>query len=152
MSKTVKLALDNNIPFIKHYQQLQSKFQNHSSCLNHYIQESNNKIQNSFSNISDINSPLGTYKVINPELSTPSFDLNESERILITRYRSGSHYLNIEKGRWRRIIREHCFCDKCDLQEIQNIFHVLYRCPVTATVHAVQTYFYRIFSTLTIVL
>ena len=58
----------------------------------------------------DPDSKLGTYYRINPNLNSyilrPQLIL-EAERILITRFRTGSHSLAIELGRYTNTPREH---------------------------------------------
>ena len=81
----------------------------------------------------DPDSKLGTYLLVNPELEAPVFDNKfEFQRTLITRYRTGSHNLRIEKD--RRIpnsSREDrlCLCNT----GIQTIKHVLVECPMLQT-------------------
>ena len=49
----------------------------------------------------DPDSKLGTYKNINPDLHPPISKITfETERILLTRYRTGNHKLFIERGRF----------------------------------------------------
>ena len=66
----------------------------------------------------NIDLKLGTYLQINPKLEAPLYSdaMFELERILISRYRTGSHNLRIETGRQRCPItrREErlCSCDK----------------------------------------
>ena len=87
-------------------------------------------------NITDLDSPLGVYKLINPNLITPSVSgILERDRILFTRYRCGNHYLLVEKGRWSRINRSERICDKCSQNEVQTLSHVLYRCSFTRNIH-----------------
>ena len=62
----------------------------------------------------DIDSKLGTYLQVNPDLENPSHDDNtfEIERVHITRFRTGSHNLRIESGRFAipKIPRESKLC------------------------------------------
>ena len=90
------------------------------------------RVEKSFSD--DRESKLGVYKQINPDLqrysteeSTPEF-----ERIHITRFRTGSHKLQIEKGRHSRIPRENrlCICNT----DIQTLNHVIFTCPLTSRI------------------
>ena len=78
----------------------------------------------------DTESKLGVYKSINPNLKCYiSNTLPEFERVQITRYRTGSHNLLIEKGRYLKIPRENrvCVCDT----GIQSLNHVIFSCPLT---------------------
>ena len=66
-----------------------------------------------------------TYKLLNPELVPSPVYQDETNyipdyvRVEYTRFRTGSHLLNIEKGRWSRIPAEEQCCT-CDNQSIQN--------------------------------
>ena len=77
-----------------------------------------------------MNSKLGIYYQINPSLTNNHFTENimEYERLLISRYRTGSHYLNIEKLRWVKppIARENrlCICNN----GVQDINHIIFHC------------------------
>ena len=79
----------------------------------------------------DGDSRLGTYYRVNPTLekfvSPPH--LMEHERILITRFRTGSHSLAIEIGRYSNTPRMNRTC-ACH-QSVQSIWHVLTECPLT---------------------
>ena len=76
----------------------------------------------------DPDSRLGVYMLVNPTLSSPtqSHGVLEFERVLLTRYRSGSHNLKIETGRWSRTPRENRLCVTC--RELGDEEHVLYNC------------------------
>ena len=78
----------------------------------------------------DPDSKLGTYLLVNPELKTPEYDLKfEFQRVVVTRYRTGSHNLRIEKD--RRIPnskREDRVCG-CNMS-IQTVKHVFLDCPL----------------------
>ena len=68
---------------------------------------------------------------VNPELKNIDYQpLFETDRVIISRYRSGSHNLNIEKGRMcnPKIPREErlCLCNN----EIQTLEHCLPRCAI----------------------
>ena len=79
----------------------------------------------------DSNSILGTYCKINPSLKSPEMYHNlscvESEKLIITKYRTGSHELRIQSGRLRNETRDERLC-KCGT-EIQTIEHMLFTCP-----------------------
>ena len=90
----------------------------------------------------DIDSKLGTYLQVNPDLKTPLYEPNifEIERINITRYRTGSNNLLIEIGRFAtpRIPREQRIC-LCGM-EIQTLRHVLMFCPMVQRNAEVPTF------------
>ena len=78
----------------------------------------------------DPDSRLGVYFGLNPELKSPLFSpMLEGERIMITRYRCGSHNLKIETGRMccPKIPREERLC-KCNTA-VQSLSHCLSQCP-----------------------
>ena len=74
-----------------------------------------------------------TYKEINPKLTASGAlqkeDIDEQDRIALTRMRLGSHQLKIETGRWQRIPPERRMC-QCN-QATQTEKHVLLDCPLT---------------------
>ena len=78
----------------------------------------------------DEDSKLGTYLMTNPRLAKPIYERKlEFQRVCITRYRTGSHNLRIEKD--RRLpssAREDRICN-CN-SGIQTIKHVLLHCPL----------------------
>ena len=78
----------------------------------------------------DVNSKLGTYQLVNPNLEKPTYiDKLEFQRVSITRYRTGAHNLMIEKGRRQpRIPREERLC-VCNTG-VQTILHVTMECPL----------------------
>ena len=79
--------------------------------------------------IKDKESKLAVYKTLNPELTSPNTDkIPEFERITITRYRCGSHYLAIEKGRFQNKKREFRLC-LCGV--VQTMEHIVFDCPLT---------------------
>ena len=91
----------------------------------------------------DEKSRLGVYSQVNPQLEPPShnYDYNpEFERVLITRYRSGSHNLRIESGRMCNPIipRDERLCS-CNTG-IQSLHHCLFDCPLLAEVRADYNY------------
>ena len=86
----------------------------------------------------DADSILGTYLRLNPMLRSPKlyqeYQCNEYDRKLITRFRTGSNDLQIQKGRLSGINRDGRLCI-CELQ-IQSLHHVLFNCPLTVNIRA----------------
>ena len=79
----------------------------------------------------DRDSKLGTYLIVNTDLSTPLYkNVFELEGVCLTRLRTGSHNLLIETGRCAnpKIPREQRLCN-CGTN-IQTISHVLLECPL----------------------
>ena len=83
----------------------------------------------------DHDSRLGTYHRINPNLTSnvpvPQTTL-EFERELVTRFRTGSHALAVETGRYSNIPRENRLCT-CGTG-IQTVWHIFVECPCTRSV------------------
>ena len=91
----------------------------------------------------DENSRFGVYLKVNPQLEYPAHNYKcnpEFERVLITRYWSGSHNLKIESGRLCNptIPRDERLCT-CNTG-IQTLHHCLFDCPLLAEVHAEYDY------------
>ena len=90
----------------------------------------------------DMESRLGVYLQLNPALTSPTqrSDLLEFERVLLTRYRCGSHNLMIEVGRLcnPKILREERLC-KCN-NGIQSLRHCLFECELLREVHEQYNY------------
>ena len=79
----------------------------------------------------DRDSKLATYHRVNPLLQKfvlPVTNLTENERILLTRFRTGSHSLAIETGRFSNTPRENrlCLCGS-----VQTVLHIFTDCPLT---------------------
>ena len=80
----------------------------------------------------DPDSKLGTYYRVNPTLASnvqiPQTNI-KFERELITRFRTGSHSLAVETGRYLNIIRENRLCS-CG-NGVQTVWHVMAECCET---------------------
>ena len=147
LSRIINLAIEKKIPYVYHYKKLADTYGNGKSCKDElkekFLTTWKSRVEKSFSD--DRESKLGVYKQINPDLqrysteeSTPEF-----ERIHITRFRTGSHKLQIEKGRHSRIPRENrlCICNT----DIQTLNHVIFTCPLTSRIPNI-TNLYEFFS------
>ena len=123
-----------HLNFISYYDNLVRDFESTKNCQKQlemlFDHESQEKIRREAG--IDNDSRLGVYNLINPQLVSPKkrLDVLESERIIITRYRIGSHNLSIEKGRLNNppIPREERLC-ACQ-QDIQSLRHILFNCPL----------------------
>ena len=135
-------AIAENTPFLRHYIKLERKFVTPERCFDQHIEEHRQqielKIQQKFD--SDIDSILGTYKRVNPELQEPQFNrdvcCHEIDRKIISRYRTGCHKLKIQSGRMAGDGRDTRLCS-CGTN-IQTLAHVLFICPLTANIREVQ--------------
>ena len=83
----------------------------------------------------EVDSKLGTYYRVNSHLQkfTPNTaNLTENERILITRYRTGSQSLAIEIGRFSNTPRANRLCVCGD--GVQTVWHIFPECQLTRTI------------------
>ena len=130
--KLITKAKEIRLPYIMHYENLLSNYGTPEICERTLKQEfdrdTHDKIHQA--NTNDPESKLGVYLQVNPELQRPTYDnyLFELERINITRFRTGSHNLLIETGRFNnpKIPRELRICMCGD--GIQTLRHVLMDC------------------------
>ena len=58
--------------------------------------------------------------------------IDEQKRMVFTKFRTSSHSLKIETGRWARISAEDRLCD-CG-QGVQDEYHVVFMCEKTASI------------------
>ena len=129
ISKLVIAAADSQ--YIKYYDQLLLKYptveQCEASLTNQYRTTYEEKIRTAAELDSD--SRLGTYLSVNPTLTKPLYEHKlEFQRVLISRYRTGSHNLKIETGRVPYTPREERWC-RCNTG-LQTVRHVLLHCPL----------------------
>ena len=145
ISKFILLAVNLNIPYIKHYKNLETLYQNPKNCQDtlraDFTAETKVKFERE-GNI-DPDSRLGAYLQCNPLLTCPtSLPVFEPDRITVTRYRTGSHQLKIETGRFSvpHIPRDERLCP-C-FTAVQTLKHCLQDCPLLSslrTKHSVTT-------------
>ena len=134
LKNLIQYGMQLNLPYLKYYSDLQSKYLTPINCetvmKNDFQTSIAEKIRSKSNN--DIDSRLGVYLEVNPNLTAPSQcdDILECERVLITRYRCGSHNLNIEAGRLCNPIipREERLC-ACNT-DIQSLRHCLFDCTL----------------------
>ena len=129
------VAIEKKIPFVKHYMNLHSKFQNENECYEFFSKYDEGRIKERLlaANSEDPEGIKGVYVTINPSLQCPQYfklyTVNEKDRIILTKYRTGSHYLNMEKGRVNSTNRENRMCS-CKM-DVQSIKHVVFNCAIT---------------------
>ena len=136
LGKLLQKANNINLPYIAYYETLHSNYASADTCeknlQSNYMNRSKQKIKIAYDN--DIDSKLGTYLQVNPDIETPSYDDNmfEIERVHIIRFRTGSNNLRIESGRFAipKIPRESrlCVCGN----GVQTLRHVLMGCTTVA--------------------
>ena len=134
LSILISLAQTKKLPYITHYMKLKEKYTSPENCMETLKSEYRLKWTTQINKASiDPDSKLGAYKRVNPDLISPIYKVSfETERILLTRYRTGNHNLQIEKGRFTypRIPREErlCLCNT----SVQTLEHCLLSCPLLA--------------------
>ena len=132
------MAIGDATNYITYYKNLANTYTNTKNCSDTMKNYHKNIIKEKIENAarSDPDSKLGTYSLVNPELKFPVFDKKfEFQRVLITRHRTGSHNLRIEKDRrLPNSNRDDRVCS-CNLG-IQTIKHVVLECPLLQTVRA----------------
>ena len=130
----IEQGLSMNLPYLKYYKNLEASYITPKNCENTLttVFRANNRTNITTKANNDPDSRFGVYLLVNPNLSSPAqnYATFEFERVLLTRYRSGSHNLRIETGRLccPKIPRENRTC-LCELG-IQSIRHCLFECPL----------------------
>ena len=134
ISKVLKMAIDKNIQYLRHYQKLHRDYANKQECYKHYKNCFEIKMKQDIINKTSVPSYsiLDDYVLINDNLQSPKFYheyiLTEVDRHIVTRYRCGSHFLKINTGRYNRSPIEKRLC-KC--KQVQTLQHVLFECILT---------------------
>ena len=142
IAKIITSGMNSNTKFLRHYRKLDEKFSTPEECYEYHINEHNTKmstkIQEKYD--SDVDSILGTYKCINPNLVKPTFIenicCNENDRRTITKYRTGSHDLKIQSGRLNQTDRHDRLCSCGDV--IQTLKHMIFECTNTMNMRRVH--------------
>ena len=119
-----------NTKYIKYYKNLEESYTSIAECKSRLTDSLKSSCEDKIrAAATDTDSRLGTYLTLNPTLSKPVFeDKLEFQRTCITRYRTGSHDLQIESGRLTGTARDQRLCMCCT--GIQTISHVLLHCPM----------------------
>ena len=138
ITKLYNAAIPANLPFIKHYITLHEKFANEEECFNFYRDQAYTEVRSLIhaKSLTDNGGIYGTCLQINPNLIRPLFYkdylISESDRLLLTKYRTGSHYLNVQKGRLINIQRSDrlCLCNS----GVQDLHHIIFQCIVTQSI------------------
>ena len=138
IAKILSLDVAKNSRYIGYYINLLNNFSNSTFCGLSLEANFRSHWRNSITQAceNDPDSKLGTYLRVNPDLipgvPIPQYIL-EGERKLRTRFRTGSHSLAIELGRFSRIPRQNRLC-KCRIG-IQSVWHIFKECPLTMHIH-----------------
>ena len=133
LNKLIQKAQDTNLPYITYYDGLITKHDSAINCENALCLEHRNALiaKIKAANEIDVDTKLGTYLQLNPSLESPVYsnDVFEIERIHITHFRTGSHYLLIKTGRFiPDMSREMGICS-CG-NDVQSLRHVLMECSI----------------------
>ena len=130
ISKLIILA--DNTPYINFYKRLTDIYENPTNCQKVMTQTIRRKMKDkiTLATENDEDSKLGTYLSINPSLDKPLYvGKLEFQRIIVTRYRTGSHNLRIERDRRIPNSRREdrlCVCNT----GVQSIKHIFFNCPL----------------------
>ena len=137
LGKVYNMAVVSNSPYLKYYQKLEATFGDPKICDETLRKQFADSFKQKFEHQLDLDSDckLGTYYQINPSLSSyvpnPQTTL-EGEREIVTRFRTGSHSLAIETGRYANVPRENRLCS-CG-ESVLTIWHVFAECSLTRTI------------------
>ena len=135
ISKVMSNAIAKNVHYIRHYKQLLKDFRNEYECYQFHKQAFQSKLKKDVMKKTLIHSysALDDYIQINPSLATPEYNmkytLSEYDRQMVTKYKTGSHFLKIATGYFQRTPTEK---RKCCCGEIQSLEHVILHCPITS--------------------
>ena len=127
----IEIALDLNLPYTQHYIDLHTRYSSSNECLKSQQNRLMDNWKFLFNNATDVDSRLGTYIRINPNLTTPKYiskTLFETDRQLLSRFRCGSHSLLVEKGRYIMLNYNDRVCS-CGTG-VQTIIHCFTNCPL----------------------
>ena len=115
-----------NVPsYLKHYIDLDTKYNNSNEIHFEYLCKLKDKIRNLGKD--DSHYRYYMYMLNNPDL-TPSIFVHHMRYIssIITKFRLGSHFLPIETGRWSRKPRNERLCPTCNVLGDER--HLIYNC------------------------
>ena len=114
--------------YLKHYQSLATKYNNHHSIYRAHVDSVKTKIR-SLATQGGTKYQIQMYLTINPNLD-PSPVINSMHPLAgdLVRFRLGSHNLPIEKGRWSRQPREERLCTTCNV--VGDEIHILFNCSL----------------------
>ena len=126
------VANELNLPYIRWYKNLVALHVSPAGCQNNLQMQFREKWKATFQDgANDTDSRLGTYCLINPNLSIPGYmgkTMLETDRLILTRFRCGSHSLMVEKGRQCNIPRDERLCP-CGTG-IQTVVHCFTDCTL----------------------
>ena len=103
------VANELQIPYVKWYQLLETTYRSPKNCKGTLKAEYRMQWRRDFDGAVDIDSKLGTYTQVNPTLFRPKYIneiMFETVRLLLARFRCGSHSLSVKKGRYSNVPQE----------------------------------------------
>ena len=134
LASLIEFGQQINLPYLQYYEKLEADYNDSTTCKKSLTQAIRQDIETKIRSKGgeDDGSRLGVYMLVNPSLASPEqhHDILESERVITSRYRCGSHNLKIESGRLcnPKIPRDDrlCICNN----GIQSLHHCLFECPL----------------------
>ena len=130
ISKLVKIGEDTE--YVKYYKNLMNTYTDTKTCNDTMKSNYRNLVRDKFEKAAreDSDSKLGTYLMINQDLVSPEYNQKfEFQRVQVTRYRTGSHNLRIERDRrFPNSKREDRVC-ACNMG-VQTVRHICMVCPL----------------------
>ena len=130
ISNLYNLAIEKNTYFIRHYIKMHALFKDAQHCYNFHkdkFTEINIENMRKKAELSEINT-MKDYITINKYMNKPTYlnsNIMERDRIILTKYRTGSHYLRINTGKHERLPQEKRLC-RC--KQTQTLKHVILEC------------------------
>ena len=134
LASLIEFGQQINLPYLQYYEKLEADYNDSTTCKKSLTQAIRQDIETKIRSKGgeDDGSRFGVYMLVNPSLASPEqhHDILESERVITSRYRCGSHNLKIESGRLcnPKIPRDDrlCMCNN----GIQSLHHCLFECPL----------------------
>jgi len=81
-----------------------------------------------------------------PEYVASTHLVSPSNLIDFMRFRCGSHNLAIATGRWQNCPRDQRICQKCTANEVEDEYHVIFRCSAYESLRVSMHAHYNLFA------
>ena len=124
----------NDTAYIKHYENLQSKYDNCDDVYNKLNSEFYKANWKKVTDADDSKTKLIAYlqlyngKEVLPETSLSLLCKERSEQKILTSYITSSHNLETEKGRWSKTPKTERLCKQCESKSIETLHHFVFKC------------------------
>ena len=137
IAKVYNAAIRANVHFLRHYIKLHSQFQSCDECFDYYRKEF---IDNTLASLQEKETKVDNivhrdYVALTNDVTPPAFYTSyviiESDRVLLTKYRTGSHHLKMLAGSRYNTPRDRRLC-KCKMA--QSLHHVIFDCIYTNSI------------------